>query len=253
MRAGTSPLTRGVAVAVLVLVAAGALAGGGLRYWNALPAEVPPPLEPSTIAALAALALGIVLLIELQRSSANLELIDLWAILAVATLAGVLAGLVAGPLPDNGRAFGGTVHLELKSPIKAKFDTSATVHCETIPGTDRVAWLAATSMAAVETPGPETPEPEASGSPDQELPALSVYLALGGGRPVGISIATSPSTELMTGPVASLEIVAGDRSGRATFSGLFTDETWIGAEDGGYLTGSIRWDCSDRLPDEVTP
>ena len=256
MGAETGPLTRPVAVAALVLLAASALFGAGYRYWNALPAEVP-SLAESTVASLATLALGIVLLIQLQRSRADPAAIDPWAVVAVAALAGVLAGLINGPLPDNVRAFRGTAHLEITTPIKAKFDDAATVYCETVAGTDRIAWLSATSMIPVETPRPEaseSPEPEGSEPPeppDPELPALSLYLALGGGRPVGISIAALPNPEPMTGPAADLEIVAGDRSGRAKFSGLYTDEAWIGASDGGYLTGSVRWECSDRLPDEV--
>jgi hypothetical protein len=248
MRAGTNPLNRAVAVAALVLLAAGALFGAGFRYWNALPAEVPPSPEASTVAALAGLALGIVLLSQVPRSRAELGSTDPWAILAEAALAGVLAGLINGPLPNNARAFRGTVHLELTSPIKAKFDAAATVYCETVPGTERIAWLSATSMVAAETPKPETPPPDA---PELELPALSLYLAIGGGRPAGISIASSLSDEPMTGVATSLEIVARDRSGRAAFSGLYTEEAWIGPQGVGYLDGSVRWVCSDRLPDFV--
>lgn len=266
MGARTPSVIGWIVVAAAVLLAGGVLVGAGFRYWSALPAEVPPALEASTVAALAALALGVVLLIQLQRSRAELEAIDPWAIVAVAALAGVLAGLMNGPLPNNVRAFRGSVHLDLKSPIKAKFDTDATVYCETVPGTERVAWLSATSMNPVETPEPETlapdtlapdtpapdtPAPEASEAPDLKLPALNLYLAIRGERPVGISIAASPSVEPMTGNGASLEIVAGDRSGRATFSSLYTDEAWAGGSDGGYLTGSVRWDCLDRLPDSA--
>ena len=255
MAADTFLRNRGVVVISLVALAVGALLGAGFRYWTALPAEVP-LLDASTVAALAALMLGIVLLVGLQRSRAALDAIDPWAVVAVAALAGVLAGLTSGPLPNNVRAFSGTVRLELNSPIKAKFDADGTVRCETIPGTERVAWLSATSMDPVATPAPQTQAPNASDvpeapeSPEPELPALSVYLALGDGRPLGISIAAVPNPQPMTGPAANLEIVAGDRSGRATFSGLFTDEAWVGGDDGGYLTGSLRWDCSDRLPDE---
>ena len=251
-----------VAVAAVLLAVAGALVGVGYRYWSALPAGSP-ALDASTIAGLAAIAFGIVLLIQLQRSRAELDAIDPWAILAVAALAGVLAGLIGGPLPNNARAFGGTVHLELTSPIKAKFDAAATVRCETVPGTERIAWLSATSMDPVETPAPETPEPEtptpiasespgpeASVSPDPELPALSLYLAIEGG-PAGIVISETPTEEPMTGVGTSLQIVARDRSGRATFSGLFTEEGWIDQPGGGYLAGSVRWACSHRLPDEV--
>ena len=262
MEAEAGRLSRGkVAGAALLLATAGALAGAGFRYWSALPGV--PALDASTIAGLAAISLGIVLLIQLQRSRADLDAIDPWAILAVAALAGVLAGLIGGPLPDNARAFRGTVHLELTSPIEAKFDGADTVSCETVPGTERIAWLSATSMDPVETPATETPEPdpptpnasespapEASESPDPELPALSLYLAIEGG-PVGIAISESPTNEPMTGVGTSLQIIVRDRSGRATFSGLFTEEAWIGQPGGGYLAGSVRWSCSHRLPDEV--
>lgn len=258
MRVRTASLTGGIVVAAAVLVVGGVLVGAGFRYWNALPAAAP-SVEASTVAALAALALAIVLLIELQRSRANPESVDRWAIVGAAALAGVLVGLVNGPLPDNARAFSGTVRLEITSPIKAKFDAAGTVYCETVAGTDLVAWLAATSMEPVPTPKLETPTPSSSGletaapeSPRPELPALNVYLTIGvNGQPTGISISTSPTNEPMTNFGASLELVAGDRSGRATFSALHTDEAWTGSEDGGDLAGSLRWTCSDRLPDEV--
>jgi hypothetical protein len=241
---------------IVVALIVGALSGIGFRYLEALPAEAPPSVAPSTVAAFVGLALGIVLLIQLQRSRGALAAFDPWAVVAAAALVGAVGGLTYGPLPDNVRAFGGTVHLELTAPFKAKFDAPATVRCETVPGTERIGWLAATAMDPVETPGPATPTLEGSETPgpellEPELPALSVYLALEGGRPIGISIAALPNREPMTGPVANLEIVAGDRSGRATFSGLFTDEAWVGGAAGGYLTGSVRWACSGRLPDEV--
>lgn len=254
-------MSRWVGVAALVL-AGGVLVGAGFRYLNALPTDAPSPIEASTIAALAVLGVGIVLLVELQRSRARLESIDGWAIVAVAALVGVLAGLISGPLPNNARAFRGTVHLELTSPIKAKFDAAATtVHCETVTGTDRIAWLSATSLEPVQTPAP-TPAPKASGletpvpepsdleTPEPERPALALYLTIRGRPPPGIAISASPTDEPMTGLGSSLEIVAGDRSGRATFSGLHTEETWIGYVGGGDLAGSVRWACTgDRLPD----
>lgn len=254
MRARTGSLTGGILVAAAVLFVGGLLVGAGFRYWNALPAETVAVLDGPTFAALAALALGLVLLIELERSRGQLKSIDRWAIVSVAALAGVLAGLMNGPLPNNVRTFSGTASLELTSPIKARFTTATTVQCETVPGTDQIAWLSATSMEPVATPELATATPEASGgleTPAPDLPALNLYLTIGGGLPPGISIAESPTDEPMTGLAASLEIVAVGQSGRATFAGLHTDEAWIGEPVGGDLAGSVRWDCSDRQPDEV--
>lgn len=258
MRARAASLTGGFVVTAVVLLVGGALVGAGFRYWNALPAAAP-SVEASTVGAVAALALAIVLLIELQRSRANPESVDRWAIVSAAALAGLLVGALNGPLPDNARDFSGTVRLELTSPIKAKFEATTTVHCETVLGTDRIAWLSATAMEPIETPAPRTPAPEASGlespgieSPEPELPALNLYLTIGGGQPPGISISASLVDEPMTNLGASLEILAGDRSGRATFSGLSTDEAWVRELGGGNLAGSVRWTCSDRLPDEVS-
>lgn len=247
-------MIRWVVLAALVL-AGGVLVGAAFWYWNALPTEAPSPLEASTVAALAALGLGMVLLVELQRSRAKIESIDPWAMVGAAALAGALAGLINGPLPNNARAFRGTVQLGLTSPIKAKFDAAAsTVRCETVPGTDRIAWVSATSMQELERPEAETPAPDASDpeTPEPDRPPLSVYLTIRGVGPAGIIISALPGDEPMTGLGSSLEIVAGDRAGRATFSGLHTEETWIGYVGGGELAGSVRWACTgDRLPDEV--
>jgi hypothetical protein len=256
MGARTASLTGGIVAAAAVLLVGGVLGGAGFRYWNALPSAAP-SVEASTVAALAALALAIVLLVELLRSRANPESVDRWAIVVVAALAGVLVSALYGPLPDNARAYGGTVRLQVTSPIRAKFEATTTVHCETVPGTDRVAWLSATALEPIATPAPRTPAPGASGlespgleTPKPELPALALFLSIPGEQPASISISESPTDEPMTNVGASLEIVAGDRSGRATFMGLHTDEVWVGA-DGGDLAGSVRWTCSDRLPDAV--
>ena len=235
-------------MASVIALTAGVMVGAGFRYWNALPAAVVPPLEASTVAGVAAIVVGIVMLIQLQRSRGRLEAIEPWAVVSVAAAVGLLAGLLLGPLPNNTRAYRGTVHVELTSPAEGEFEAE-TAHCETGPGTERIAWLSATLVGTVDT------DELTEGLPDELTGELTLYVGITTGgqeEPPGVSVAASPDNDSVMVPGAAVEMFVNSRGGRATFSGLRSEAGWVGELDGADMEGSVRWSCSDaRLPDSL--
>jgi len=198
------------------------------RYGALLPSRTPFPLEPSTLALLVAIALGAVIVVHVRRVRRGVEGSGAaWALVSIGVLAGALLALLLSPIPQYSRGYRGAIHLTLQAPIQQAFDGPA--QCSTEPGTDRVIAVGSYSVGT-------------AGGVD-----LSIGVDMSQSPP-SVNVAT-----YLTRLESSVAVHSRGNTGDATFSGLRSQEVFIGGQQHGPdVAGSLTWSCSgERLPDDI--